>query len=115
MATQCLINCSSLVEPNIVKDLHKTNYSTTYLKVAWSPPDGHATSYHVLVEDISATHDVENISVTVNSTNYTATDLEPGSKFNITVWARVNNSLNGDPVTITGYTRKLFLANGDYR
>lgn len=86
--------------------------STTYFIVDWhQPTEGNATSYRVHVTDIpqtcpNGTHHVTNITDFVKVTNYNATGLEPGRKFSITIRARVNDSQEGEPVTILGYTSK---------
>lgn len=94
----------SLVGPNKVKKLASKLNSITNFTVVWDPPEGRASTYRVLVEDGSGLVN----DVIVDESKYTAINLEPGSVYNITVWAQVNTSVEGESVSIQGSTSKSF-------
>ncbi|XP_076145865.1 tenascin-R [Alosa pseudoharengus] len=93
-------NKSFFTRPNKVKNLQVKDPSTNTFKVVWEKPEGNANRYRVLVQNGSVL-----FNETTNSFTFTATGLVPGSEFDITVWAQVNESWEGKPVTIQGFTK----------
>lgn len=78
-------------------------FSTTSLTVDWKKPEGYASSYRLFMTDILSG---ENFTAITNQMTHEFSDLTPGSKFQITVWAQANYSLEGDSFIITGFTSK---------
>lgn len=95
----------SLIEPNKVKKLAYRQPSISSFSVVWEAPEGFASSYRVLVKNESVVY-----NETLDVTSYTARHLVPGSMFSVTVWARVDEYLEGKPETIQGFTSKSFLS-----
>ncbi|KAG5260903.1 hypothetical protein AALO_G00297810 [Alosa alosa] len=93
-------NKSFFTRPNKVKNLQVKDPSTNTFKVVWEKPEGNANSYRVLVQNGSVL-----FNNNTNQFTFTATGLVPGSEFDITVWAQVNESWEGKPVTIQGFTK----------
>lgn len=83
-----------------MKELTSTPILTSSFKLDWDPPEGMASTYRVCVGNGSVTEAI------VYESTYTAINLVPGSVYNITVWAQVNKSLEGKPVSIQAFTSK---------
>ncbi|XP_051778837.1 receptor-type tyrosine-protein phosphatase eta-like [Erpetoichthys calabaricus] len=97
---------TGFTKPGIVSNLNIGNIDTTSIFLSWSPPSGSAASYRVEVTGVSVTN------VTTNSAFATVTGLTPGSMYTLKVLALAGDSVTqGDPVTITTYTKPGTVSN----
>ncbi|XP_039616773.1 receptor-type tyrosine-protein phosphatase eta-like [Polypterus senegalus] len=97
---------AAFTKPSTVSNLNIGNSNTTSIFLSWSPPSGSAASYRVEVTGVSVTN------MTTNSAFATVTGLTPGSMYTLNVLALAGDSVTqGDPVTITTYTKPGTVSN----
>lgn len=92
----------AFTEPEVIRDLSVTNFTTTSVSLKWAAPEGHISFYIVNWTSGAAI----NTEKTYMS-NFTISDLTPGVKYNFTVSAVTNTTgrmLEGDSATLSQYT-----------
>uniref|UniRef100_A0A8C3J4T8 Receptor-type tyrosine-protein phosphatase eta n=1 Tax=Calidris pygmaea TaxID=425635 RepID=A0A8C3J4T8_9CHAR len=90
--------------PSPVRDLKVEYVGVTSVNLTWAVSDAASSSYTYRIEVANATTSVWNL--TSNDIKFQITDLIPGTLYNFTVFAAVNDSqTEGEGATIDLYTR----------
>ncbi|XP_045919904.1 receptor-type tyrosine-protein phosphatase eta [Micropterus dolomieu] len=95
-------NIMKYTKPSKVSNLRVSDITNTSLLLTWAPPIGNATSYKVKAVNDSNFMLFDNC--TEKQTNVTVTGLPAGTKIILSVAALVNDTEEGNTVTIISYT-----------
>ncbi|XP_025765267.1 titin [Oreochromis niloticus] len=90
---------STFTKPAVVKNLTFTGFTTTSVSISWTKPDGGVDWY------IIRWTGGQQVSNRTNETSFTIQGLTPGTQYNITVAAAVNQSIEGDNSYTSTFTR----------
>ncbi|NXN59538.1 PTPRJ phosphatase, partial [Rynchops niger] len=93
-------------EPSPVHDLKAEYVGVTSVKLKWSVSDAASTSYTYRIEVVNATNGASLWNRTSSLTEVEIAELNPGTLYNFTVFAAVNDSqTEGEGVSIPVYTK----------
>ncbi|MGH0167701.1 UNVERIFIED_CONTAM: hypothetical protein FKN15_053020 [Acipenser sinensis] len=97
------VSVSAFTKPDLVDKLQVSEVTATMLNLSWARPEGGHDGYRV---DWTGNWAFLNHTQTVFTESARLENLEPGTNYSIWVTALVaNQSVEGDPVFITSYTR----------
>ncbi|KAK6478003.1 receptor-type tyrosine-protein phosphatase eta-like [Huso huso] len=97
------VSVSAFTKPDLVSRLQVSEVTTTMLNLSWARPEGGHDGYRV---DWTGNWAFLNHTQTIFTESARLENLEPGTNYSIWVTALVaNQSVEGDPVFITSYTR----------
>ncbi|KAI4905051.1 hypothetical protein NFI96_016027, partial [Prochilodus magdalenae] len=96
---------SVYTKPSRLKKLTSLNNDSSEIYASWNSNDTNAADY---TYNVNLTYHNETLFYSTTSSNsITVPGLTPGTKYYLTVSALVNNSLEGEALTISAYTRQI--------
>ncbi|XP_030307401.1 receptor-type tyrosine-protein phosphatase eta, partial [Calypte anna] len=97
------LSITLFTKPSPVHDLKAQDIGVTTLNLTWATSDTASTNYTYRIEVVGGTSDKRNLTSSV--TRVEVTGLTPGMKYQLTVFAAVNDSQTGEGVPIDVYTK----------
>ncbi|TRZ04102.1 hypothetical protein DNTS_013902 [Danionella cerebrum] len=90
--------------PSAIRDLTVVEVTTSSLSLNWSKPEGNCDSYSVYLTSLTPSFtDKKTIECSTNACS--VTNLKSGVQYNITITAKVNDTIEGVPFSASHYTK----------